>query len=202
MDGRVERVHTLDAAQLLSFAAGAKYTQSGIAALVDVVAKCRAKALARLVLFRWTLFNALIGNRDAHLKNLSLFVSRKGYALAPHYDLVSTAAWARPELASPGEATWPDIGLSYAIGQAKTYGELTAQDFAAFGAALGLDLGLVGRELKTMTNRILPAAHNLLDEHQARTDVPRERRAGELHMLRSIIWLPIADMQKKLSAAL
>ncbi|MCS6763290.1 MAG: HipA domain-containing protein [Candidatus Protistobacter heckmanni] len=58
----------LDAAQLLSLAAGAKYEMSGVLALQGVVALSRVKASTRIALFRWTLFNVLIGNGDTHLK--------------------------------------------------------------------------------------------------------------------------------------
>ena len=40
-------------------------------------------------LLDWRLFNLIVGNTDAHGKNLSFFVSRRGLAVAPWYDLVS-----------------------------------------------------------------------------------------------------------------
>jgi serine/threonine-protein kinase HipA len=138
VNGNIERLHTLDAAQLLSLAAGTKYTRSGVAALRDVVAHCRTKAAARIALLRWTLFNVLIGNGDAHLKNISLLAGREGYSLAPHYDLVSTGAWARPELLGPGDSPWPQVELSFPIGQAHTFGALTAQDCFMFAQELGI----------------------------------------------------------------
>lgn len=95
---QVERLHTLDALQLLTLSAQAKYAESGIKALTDVLSKCRTTAMARVTLFRWTLYNILIANSDAHLKNISLISGTGGYELAPHYDLLSTGAWARPEL--------------------------------------------------------------------------------------------------------
>jgi serine/threonine-protein kinase HipA len=32
---------------------------------------------------------------------------------------VSTGAWARPELPGPGEKAWPQVELSFPIGQAR-----------------------------------------------------------------------------------
>lgn len=201
VNGRLERVHTLDAVQLLSLDAGIKYTRSGVAALRDVVEKCRAKAAARIALFRWTLFNALIGNGDAHLKNLSLYAGRNGYSLAPHYDLVGTAAWSRPDLVRAGEASWSNIALSFPVGNARTFGELTAKDFFVFAEALGVPDITVRRELRNMGNSVLPAAEKVLAEYEQRTDVPAAIRAGQLRMIRSIIFLPIKTMQGKLDVA-
>jgi serine/threonine-protein kinase HipA len=195
-----QRVHTLDAAQLLSLAAGAKYAQSGAAALGAVIGLCRAKAPTRIALFRWTLFNALIGNGDAHLKNLSFYAGREGYALAPHYDLVSTAAWARPELAGAGESTWPDIELSFPVGNARRFRDLTPADWYPFGEALRLPASAVQRELRHMIAAIRPAADALLAEFQQRTDIPPMQRAGELRMIHAIIHLPIKTMARRLDA--
>ena len=89
---QVERLHTLDALQLLTLSAKAKYAESGIKALTDVLSKCRTTAMARVTLFRWTLYNILIANSDAHLKNISLISGTGGYELAPHYDFLSTGA--------------------------------------------------------------------------------------------------------------
>lgn len=197
-DGVVRRLHTLDAAQLLSLSAGAKYARSGVDALIDVIDKCRVKANARLAVFRWSVFNALIGNADAHLKNLSLFASKSGYAIAPHYDLVSTAAWSRPELAGAGEATWPHIELSFPIGSSRSFDTLSVADVIAFGEALGVTKTLASQELKRLVEAIVPAAEKILAEHESRTDVPLAMRASQLKMLRAIIYLPIRSMCNQL----
>lgn len=43
-------------------------------------------------LIRWMTFNLLVRNYDAHGKNISFFVSKKGLELAPFYDLVNIEA--------------------------------------------------------------------------------------------------------------
>lgn len=197
-NGVVRRLHTLDAAQLLSFAAGAKYARSGVEALRDVIAQCRIKAVARLTLFRWSVFNALIGNADAHLKNLSLFANKSGYAIAPHYDLVSTAAWSRPELAAAGEATWPQVELSFPMGDARSFDALSVADVASFGEALGMTRAVANQELKRLVDAVVPAAEKILAEYEVRTDVPRAMRASQMKMLRAIIHLPIRSMRDQL----
>ncbi|HET7232385.1 MAG TPA: HipA domain-containing protein [Longimicrobium sp.] len=42
---------------------------------------------------RWALLNLLVGNNDAHAKNLSLLYSPEGVRLAPIYDVVSTEVY-------------------------------------------------------------------------------------------------------------
>ena len=44
-------------------------------------------------LISWVIFNFLIGNADAHAKNLSLLITREGVKLAPFYDLLSTTIY-------------------------------------------------------------------------------------------------------------
>lgn len=197
VNGELVRLHALDAAQLLSLSSGSKYTFSGVKALNDVVAICRAKAPTRIALFRWTLFNVLIGNGDAHLKNLSLFAGKEGYSLAPHYDLISTAAWARPELVNHG-ATWPDVELSFPIGDARTFREIRREHLLQFAEALGLPQGAALRELNRLVSNIALAADKIMLEFDSK-EVPNAMRGGQLRMLRAIRHLPVSTMQQQLS---
>jgi serine/threonine-protein kinase HipA len=69
-----------------------KYNASylDIAKLIDRYAP--AAAVARINYFRIVLFNYLVANGDAHLKNFALIESDHGdYILAPAYDLICTA---------------------------------------------------------------------------------------------------------------
>ncbi len=194
----VKRLHTLDALQLLTLAAQAKYDASGIQALQDILRKCRTPATTRVALFRWTLFNVLIGNSDAHLKNLSLIASSEGYELAPHYDLLSTCAWARPELSGDGESQWPNIAMSFPIAEIVRYSDLRKEHVMAFAEQLGVRPSSFNREFNKMLTGIENAAEELEQEFIARTDVPQAYRASHAHMLRCIRFLPIQTMVKQL----
>lgn len=55
--------------------------------------KCIVPAKAQLQLLRWILFNLIIGNTDNHGKNISYYVSQKGYEIAPAYDLVNVTIY-------------------------------------------------------------------------------------------------------------
>ncbi len=195
----VSRLHALDASQLLTLAAGAKYAKSGVESLVDISEKTRGRLLTRITLFRWTLFNILVGNSDAHLKNISLFAGKFGYMLAPHYDLLSTAAWSVPGLVGPGETKWPDIALSYPFGGATTYADLKREHMEEFARQLGVPKNATLREYKKLVHGILPAANELLAEFEARNDVPPEKRGAQIRMLQTIIHLCITETVRKLS---
>ena len=197
--GIPQRLHALDAAQLLSLSAGFKYERSGAAAIRDIIALIRTKLPARTALFRWTVFNVLIGNADAHLKNISLLADRAGYVLAPHYDLVSTAAWDTPELAGASAPTWPNVGLSFAIGGATGFAEIRREHILRFADDIGLPRRIAENEMDWLLKRLLQAADTVLREFEARADVPAGLRAGQLRMLHSIRYLPIQDMHRQLA---
>ena len=58
------------------------------------------------------MFNYLIGNADAHAKNMSVLVDHKGYRLADMYDLLSVRAYGdeRMALYSGDDETFDAVG--------------------------------------------------------------------------------------------
>jgi len=95
--GSLTRIHQIDFCQALNLPSQKKYEQEGgpsLAACFEVVTNFSTEpARDRLHLISWVIFNYLIGNADAHAKNLSLLITRDGISLAPFYDLVSTAIY-------------------------------------------------------------------------------------------------------------
>jgi serine/threonine-protein kinase HipA len=79
-----------DFAQLLGLTRQTKYESSmeRIASVLDNY--CTFPALEKVKLFRLTLFNYLVGNEDAHLKNYSLITRNGKIELSPAYDLLNT----------------------------------------------------------------------------------------------------------------
>lgn len=193
--GETRRLHVIDACQLLGLARGFKYEQSNVARLVECIERCNRPALARQQLLRWVIFNLLIGNADAHLKNVSFRVSAQGIDLAPFYDLVSTECYR----AGPGsEPRWPARELSLRIGRANTFGEVTPADVLAFAAELGANARAAGRALEEMTGAIGAEADRIMGEFEKMT-IPRAVRARELRVLTQIRQIPIREMMKRLS---
>ena len=96
-DGKLTRIHQIDFCQALNLSSQKKYEhESGpsLAACFDVITRFSSQpARDRGHLISWVIFNYLIGNADAHAKNLSLLITREGITLAPFYDLISTALY-------------------------------------------------------------------------------------------------------------
>ena len=68
--------------------------------LVDVIEQfCTFPALEKMKLFRLVLFNFLVGNEDAQLKNFTLITRNNKIELSPAYDLLnSTIVLLRKEI--------------------------------------------------------------------------------------------------------
>ncbi len=79
-----------DFAQLAGLSRVTKYNYS-MERLVPILEQhCTFPKLEKLKLFRLTLFNYLVGNEDAHLKNFSLIRLNRKVQLSPAYDLLNT----------------------------------------------------------------------------------------------------------------
>jgi len=95
--GRRQRIHQEDFCQALGVVPEAKYQNEGgpdLAQSFDLVRRVtRPSAPQVLRLLDCTLFNALIGNHDAHAKNFSLLYTGGSCVLAPCYDLLCTAVY-------------------------------------------------------------------------------------------------------------
>lgn len=197
------RLHTIDACQLLNKARAFKYNAASVQTLAQTVEHCRAKAAARLQLYRWVLFNVLVGNGDNHLKNVSFSVAAQGIGVAPAYDLLCTAVYATKAFAH-GNAHWPHVELALQVGDAKAFSQVRTAHLVAAGEALGLSGRTAQRELDAMTESLPRHAMRLLAETEAAFDAELARspnpdaarlyRAGELRLLRAIVHVVVAQM--------
>jgi serine/threonine-protein kinase HipA len=174
-----QRVHVVDACQLLGMAAYRKYRDSTVATLRILVEASRAKAATALALYRWLVFNYFVGNGDAHLKNLSFSYSPRGIGLLPHYDLLSTVIYERV-----GEHEHAE--LSQPLGNARYFGDVTRADLLAAGEKLGLSRAIAAREIDRLAASIGEHSLTLIAEVEAAGASP-----GELRMLRQIHYLAI-----------
>jgi serine/threonine-protein kinase HipA len=96
--------------------------QGGLVSLKKIVHVFRDLKLSGkdlLSVQRWVMFNFLIGNSDAHAKNISVMVTPLGYALAPFYDLLCVQAYG-------------DNDLALFIGDESTYKAIGAHSWEAF----------------------------------------------------------------------
>ncbi len=99
--GGIMRLHQEDFCQALGILPDQKYESEGGPKLSQCFLLLRDNstrpAADRRTLLSWVIFNALIGNADAHAKNLAILYAEKGPRLAPFYDLLCTQVY--PDLA-------------------------------------------------------------------------------------------------------
>ena len=96
---RPYRLHQEDFAQAMGIPAAAKYEQTSsgyMRGMFDILRKYSAEPVTdQLKLWDIIVFDYLIGNTDAHIKNFSLLYDKdlRQIRLAPAYDIVSTVIY-------------------------------------------------------------------------------------------------------------
>jgi serine/threonine-protein kinase HipA len=156
--GEVERLHQEDFCQALGTEANLKYEESGGPSLTAIWRLLRDHSAAPAVdgrqLLRWIGFNFLIGNADAHGKNIALLYLENGAVrLAPFYDLLCTAIY--PEL---------DQRLALRLGGERRPERLRRRHWEQLAEDLGVAPRAVLGELKQLLDGIEPAASKLAGE--------------------------------------
>ncbi len=99
-EGKICRLHQEDFCQALGYAYHVKYEMDDGPGFSDciklITQESRQPAADKILLIKWFIFNFIIGNADAHAKNISLLYPEgmKGRPqLAPFYDLVCTTVY-------------------------------------------------------------------------------------------------------------
>lgn len=199
-----QRLHIIDACQLLGLDRSFKYSQGSMESLAALANACRSPAVARTRLFSWLVFNVLVGNTDAHLKNLSFMVSHDGIQLAPHYDLLSTACYETRAFDKNG---WPDqTQLAWPILGVRHISDIDRSLLIQAGAALSIAKSTAGRLLDNLSGRIVSETESLYAKVESENVTLIHQRpelattlAGESRCLRAIHYAVIKEMAGKLS---
>lgn len=202
------RLHVIDTCQLLNRARTFKYSAANLQTLARAVNECREKGLARQQLYRWLVFNLLVGNADNHLKNISFLVDAEGIRVAPAYDLLSTAVYDTRAMADD-RATWPETPLTIPLDGANAFADIKRAPLIAAGRALGLTEATAQRQLERLVasvpvtaDRLIAEIHRGVESGVAASREPSAAQAyvaGELRMLRTVRHVIIADMARRLS---
>ena len=177
----VERLHLIDGCQLLGLSVGMKYERpygdgpdvrnirdgASLRALFQAINQHSLQpAVDRLALLRWAIFQVLIGNTDAHGKNLSFFVQPSGVSLAPAYDMVCIPALKDAQLSGT---------LAMAVGDAFTEAEITPFDWAQLGQQAGLRPAAMAQQMNGLIGKVTEAL-KVADE------VAQKRGVGQAHI--------------------
>jgi serine/threonine-protein kinase HipA len=152
--GRRQRLHQEDFCQALGVVPEMKYQNEGgpdLAQCFDLVRRAtRPSAPQVLRLFDYVIFNALIGNHDAHAKNFSLLYSGEHPVLAPCYDTLSTAVY--PTLT-------PKMAMK--IGSKYKFSEVQTRHWDQFAEGVGLGKAQAKRRILELAKSLPSTARKL-----------------------------------------
>lgn len=197
----VQRLHIIDACQLLNRARTFKHSGASLQALSQIIERTTNRLHTRLQLFRWLVFNVVVGNDDCHLKNLSFFMAADGIKLAPHYDLLATSAYHTKAFADD-KASWPNVPMAIALPNAKTFGEVTAESLLTAAQELGVPPAAAQRILTQVTSRVAAGlAHEIdkITEHHAALPPQAQIHLGaEARLMRVVQNIVVRDMLARL----
>lgn len=168
---RVQRLHIIDACQLLNKARGFKHVGATLESLQQIIERTTNRIDTRQRLFRWLVFNILVANDDCHLKNLSFHVGADGVMLAPHYDLLCTGAYSTKAFADD-RATWPHVPMAFALPGAGHFDEVSLAKVLDAAAVLGVPQSIARRVTAEVVTRVERAFSGLVAEHEQRLKEP------------------------------
>ena len=157
LKGKTQRLHQEDFCQALSVVPEMKYQNEGgpdLRACFDLLRRVTRPSAPQVLQFLdYVVFNALIGNHDAHGKNFSLLYTRTisgGPVLAPVYDALSTAIY--PKLT-------PKMAMK--LGSKYKFSELHARHWDQFAEEAGLSKAQTRKRILGMASKLPEAAKQL-----------------------------------------
>ncbi len=157
--GTLQRLHQEDFCQALGVVPEMKYQNEGgpdLKQCFDLVRRLtRPNARQVLRLFDYVVFNALIGNHDAHAKNFSLLYTGDAPILAPMYDALCTAVY--PTLT-------PKMAMK--IGSKYNLSEVYARHWEQFAQGAGLSPAQAKRRILELAGAMPVAARALQSDIQ------------------------------------
>lgn len=149
----IKRKHQIDCCQLLNKWVGYKYeSHAGINSddLFSALNQLTQPVLAKDLVIRWFIFNYLIGNNDAHAKNISFMVSPNNINVAPFYDLLCVQAYL------------PDSVMAMSIAGENKAGWIEKQHWLGFANEANISKVLILQYLNKARSKIIEAAKQIL----------------------------------------
>ena len=158
-DGQL-RVHQEDFCQALGVVPEMKYQNEGgpnLQACFELVRRLTSPNAPQILrLFDYVIFNALIGNHDAHAKNFSLLYSGATPVLAPLYDALSTAVY--PTLT-------PKMAMK--IGSKYKFSEVHARHWEQLAESAGLSRAQAKKRIVALAELLPVKARSLQSDEKA-----------------------------------
>jgi len=164
---RPQRLHQEDFCQAAAVSQHMKYEKEGGPSFATCMqlARMHLGILDVNRLLEWFLFNLLLGNSDAHAKNISIIHGpQRNYRLAPFYDLVCTRAYVRL-----------DRKLAMACGQEFDPDLIGKEHLKTMAQDIGVTARLVNQKLKQYFEQIpgamIKARTDLMQQGFAQNDI-------------------------------
>lgn len=207
----VQRIHCIDGCQALGLPVDFKYERpygdgrdvkdirdgASIKLFLERLADKRfvtVPAAARMQFLRWTIFQVLIGNTDAHAKNMSFFCRPGGLSIAPAYDLVCGLVYATDKVLDQ---------LAMAIGDNFDPTTVGIYDWAQMAHEASLAPRLVSQELSRLAKSCLAVLPKLVSELETEGADPAVlRRVSDVLERQAAEALRIAPMIQKVDRTL
>ena len=164
-NGTVTRLHQEDFCQALGIPPEMKYEKEGGPGFKEcfrLVEEWSGEPLLDIQnMLNWSLFNFIIGNADAHGKNVS-FLYAEGHArVAPFYDIISTAVYERV-----------NNKFAMKMGGQKDPRYLQGSDLRHFATDIGVDIRTVKSSLADLLKRIEVESVKLSHEYDELFEKP------------------------------
>ena len=154
----VKRIHQEDGCQACGVKADMKYEHDGGPGFYQIrglLAKYAMRPIEDIsMLVRWGIFNYLIGNCDAHSKNISILHNSNGtVSLAPTYDIISTAIY------DGRFGTKLSREMAMRIGKHENLDKIDSNDFSEFAKSVGMRK----RQVLTIAEEIIEKMPNAFE---------------------------------------
>lgn len=173
--GPIQRVHAEQLAQVLWISAKrhkAKYAEANFETIARLISGiCGVESIPEVI--DRIVFNALIGNGDAHLKNWSIiYPDGRTPILSPAYDIVPTVLYVSQD----------DLGLN--LSGSKKFGDVSFKSFDRLGAATGFGVAESRTQVGDAVERIMSVWPMLTDYLDVESRKRLEEHVKDLPLLR------------------
>ena len=163
--GEIVRLHQEDFCQALGIPPELKYEKEGgpgFSNCFELVEEWSSEPLLDASnLLNWAIYNFIIGNADAHGKNVSFLYNEGLVRVAPFYDLISTAVYRRL-----------DNKFAMMMGGQRDARYLPQDTLGKFATEIGIDIRIVKSAFVKMMDSIEAISSQLLDEYRDRFGAP------------------------------
>jgi serine/threonine-protein kinase HipA len=157
--GDTVRLHQEDFCQALSIPPELKYEKEGgpgFSNCFKLVEDWSSEPLLDASnLLNWAIYNFIIGNADAHGKNVSFLYNEGLVRLAPFYDLISTAVYRRL-----------NNKFAMKMGGQRDARYLPQDTLVKFAAEIGIDIRIVKSACVKMMDSMVAQSMQLFDEYR------------------------------------